>query len=84
MKVWKAIWRYLPGLARIRVLGSVSARASRQQEVATRRAQLIGRLTEPEVIRGAILVLLALAELTAAPYAEWVSDRGPLTRPQGL
>ena len=29
-------------------------------------------------------VLLALAELTAAPYAEWVSDRGPLTRPQGL
>ena len=28
--------------------------------------------------------LLALAELTAAPYAEWVSDRGPLTRPEGL
>jgi hypothetical protein len=34
---------------------------SRQHEAATRRAQLIGRLTEPEVIRGAILVLLALA-----------------------
>ncbi len=61
MKMWKAIWRHLPGLARIRVLGSVSARASRQHEAATRRAQLIGRLTEPEVIRGAILVLLALA-----------------------
>lgn len=29
-------------------------------------------------------VLLALAELTAAPIAEWVSDRGPLTRPQEL
>jgi hypothetical protein len=28
--------------------------------------------------------LLALAELTAAPYAEWVSDRGPLTRPREL
>ncbi|TMF06353.1 MAG: hypothetical protein E6I38_10470 [Chloroflexi bacterium] len=29
-------------------------------------------------------VLLALAELTAAPIAEWVSDRGPVKRPQGL
>ena len=29
-------------------------------------------------------VLLALAELTVAPPAEWVSDRGPLTRPRGL
>jgi hypothetical protein len=29
-------------------------------------------------------VLLELAELTAAPYAEWVSDRGPLTRPREL
>jgi len=27
-------------------------------------------------------VLLALAELTAAPTAEWVSDRGPLMRPR--
>jgi uncharacterized protein YjbI with pentapeptide repeats len=61
MKVWKAIWRHLPGRARTQVLGSASARARRQQEAATRRAQLIGRLTEPEVIRGAILVLVALA-----------------------
>lgn len=29
-------------------------------------------------------VLLALAELTAAPPAEWVSDRGPLVRPREL
>jgi len=29
-------------------------------------------------------VLLALAELTAAPPAEWVSDRGPLIRPREL
>ncbi len=29
-------------------------------------------------------VLLALAELTAAPIAEWVSDRGTLTRPREL
>jgi len=28
--------------------------------------------------------LLALAELTAAPTAEWVSDRGPLVRPREL
>ncbi len=27
-------------------------------------------------------VLLALAQLTAAPSAEWVSDRGPLTQPR--
>jgi len=30
------------------------------------------------------IVLLALAELTAAPPAEWVSDRGPLIRPREL
>ncbi len=29
-------------------------------------------------------VLLALAELTLAPPAEWVSDRGPLSRPREL
>jgi hypothetical protein len=29
-------------------------------------------------------VLLALAELTAAPSAEWVSDRGPLIRPKEI
>lgn len=28
--------------------------------------------------------LVSLAELTAAPPAEWVSDRGPLVRPRGL